>query len=66
MNCSKEFFLYCLGGELGNYQHNTLLAYDLALYHKNDVEPFGELVTKDGKTILRIGDVDSDGMKVIV
>lgn len=67
MNCSKEFFLGCLGGLLGEYPHNTLLAYDLALYHKYEDKPFGELITKDGHAILRVGnDIDSDGIKVIV
>ena len=67
MNCSKEFFLACLGGGLSDYPHNTLLAYDLALYHKYDSRPFGEIVHEGGQTILRVGnDIDSDGIKVIV
>lgn len=66
MNCSKEFFLGCLGGLMGEYPHTTLLTHDLALYHKNDDKPFGELITRGGRTVLRVGDLDSEGIKVII
>ncbi len=67
MNCSKEFFLGCLGGVDGSYPHNTLLAYDLALYNNGEEKPFGELFTKNGHSILRVGnDIETNGFKVIV
>lgn len=66
MNCSRDFFIGCLGGGLEDYPHDILLTNDLALFHKNDIKPFGELIFRKGKTILRIGDVDTNGIKVIV
>ncbi len=66
MHSPKEFFLDVMGVD-GDYPHTVLLTHDVAFRRENEREPFGELITtKEGKTILRIGAVMEDGIKVIV
>lgn len=63
---SKEFFLSVLGIR-GKYSLNVLLSNDLVLQHKNEKEPFGELVTENGEVTLRVGKVDAGkGVLIIV
>ena len=45
----------------------AILVHNVKLQRPNEREPFGEIVTlNNGKTVLRVGAVYEDGIKVIV
>ena len=68
MQSAKEHLLYLmLDDDTDCPDVNILLTHDVAFQRKGETKPFGELVTeKDGSTVLRIGAVYQDGIKVIV
>lgn len=65
MRSSKEVFLSVIGVE-DDYPTSILLDNDLLLQRKDEREPFGELITRDGHTILRVGVVNNDGVKILI
>lgn len=66
MSHAKEHFLSILGLENDGYNLSLLLTHDLMLQRKDESEPFGELITKGNKVILRIGAVLEDGITVFL
>jgi hypothetical protein len=59
---SKSFFLSILNVSIPD----MLKTYDLSFQRANESKPFCTLITKNGKSFLRVNPWEDDGIRIII